>query len=115
MMTRENVSTLAADLKRTLEQFAKEHGVEFQYMGGKFDDATFTPRILFKDVEGQASAFRRNCNLVGMKPEDHGRTFNHGGRTYTIIDLNFKSRRRPVICKSADGKTWNFPVEMVQR
>jgi hypothetical protein len=61
-----------------------------------------------------AENFKRMALLYGLNPEDLGKTFTTAQQTYTIVGLNPKSRKFPVIAKRSDGKTFKFPIDVIR-
>lgn len=63
----------------------------------------------------KAEDFNLLASVYGLKPEDLGKSFTYGQETYTIIGLNSKSHKYPlVVKKNSNGKSFKFPVEIAK-
>lgn len=113
---------LSADMLEALKAVALKHGVQFSYKGGNFSSSSANFRIEAAVVGdgGVAETADRRCfkqyaSLFDLKPEWLDKSFVHGNDTFTIIGLNTRKSKNPVLGKSANnGKTYIFPANTVK-
>lgn len=102
-----------------LEKVAAEFGVKEARTKGKYrgdtSDITFTFAVVTDS--GVPADFVRDCAMIGMKPEDYGRTFYwSGGKEYRVSGLDLKRIYYPILAVAvASGKTYRFPTEIVAK
>lgn len=119
---RNSAKSLSAAMMKALEAVALEHGVSFRAKGGSFtsSNATFRIEAAVIGASGVAETKERTdyplaCHLYGFKPEWLDGTFNYRGEDYTIIGLNTRKHKNPVLGKrSKDGKVFVFPDGIVK-
>ena len=96
------------ELSRLLEG---DYGFKIEKTGGSIgiNSADVSFHITPTDDEkvdpldtAHARQFTRMAELVGLKPDDLGRTFKHGNGTYTLIGYDV-TRARPFIVLDAHG------------
>lgn len=51
----------------------------------------------------------------GLTADDIDAEFKQGGKTFTIVGLKTRARKRPILCKGSDGKQYVFPTAAVCR
>lgn len=108
--------TIASDIEAALAAVATKHGVIIQRGGGKFNDRTFTLKLLV-ELQGEAGAeaakreFARDCDLFGLTPECYGVVF---GGQYRLTGIDLRKREYPLIGERiSDGKRFKFKETMV--
>ena len=108
--------TVQALALAALEKAAADLGLKVAYTKGSFSPASFAATFTFSAVGdgGVPADFTMYCGLYGMKPEDYGRTFLNGGKTYKVVGLNVRKVRYPITAvEIATGKTVHFTKEGV--
>ena len=116
-MTRDNARTISADMMEALKAVALKHGIQFSQKSGSFSGthATFKIEAAVVTANGVAETAERTsyiafCHQYGLHKEWLDKTFIHGTDTFTIIGLNTRKSKNPVMCKSShNGKTYIFP------
>jgi hypothetical protein len=113
---------ISADMLEALKAVALKHGVQFSYKSGNFSSSSATFRIeaaVVGDGGVAITAERRDyplyCSMYGLRPEWLDKSFRHGTDTFTIIGLNTRKHKNPILGKSANnGKTYIFPADTVK-
>jgi hypothetical protein len=114
-ITRQDANLLGREVEEALRQVAERHGLQLDIRGGTFDSGSFKPRVEFKTAASDRDEFARYATLYGLNADDFGRSFRNGGREFTVAGISPRSPRRPILAKSADGRTWKFPADAVVR
>lgn len=106
---------IEADVQSALETVAERYGLSVKVGGGQFSPTTFKPKVEFATIGAggvvestEATAFRTLAKSYGFQPDDLGKTFEHGGRTFTICGLKHRAGKLPILAKSPDGRTYKF-------
>jgi len=107
---------LRAAIAEALASVEAEFGVAIS-----LGNATFTrERVTFKveaatvDENGDANTkeaadFKLHALEYGLQPHDLGRSFDSLGTTFTIVGLKPRSKKYPILARSAkDGKVYKF-------
>lgn len=117
---RESVRVLRLDLQNALEQFAKENEYAIYVGNATFtgNNITFKLEVSTLNQDGsvntkESESFRRFASSYELNPDDLGRTFQFGEKTYTIIGMKPRSRKYPILCEN-NGKTYKFPASTVR-
>lgn len=111
---KETAKFLGRSVAEALQEFAEKHGLSVVSLGGSYDDTKYVARLEFKTNDKDALAakekgdFELYCGLIGLKPEDYGRTFTHKNRTYTVTGVK-AGTSRPLLCRRDDGGMVAFP------
>jgi len=110
------------DINEALASVAARHNVTIT--AGR---ATYTPtnstmklEISAKDESGSAiprmaEDFKRLAYLHGLEPEDLGRKFVFSGRGYTILGLNPRCRKSPILVKRDDGREFKIAAHLCKQ
>lgn len=120
---RENLHELRDKVQVALSVIGAEYGIRFEVGNIRFNHTSFRFRTECKingtssgvggdnsREQGWREAFLANCTLYGLKPDHFGKTFRHGGKSYTICGLKPQSHKYPVLAKSARGAVYKFSV-----
>jgi len=107
-------------LNATIEPLAKELGVVIDFGSCTFQtgNCRFQLKVAVLNPDGEpvteeADAFRRSAKLFGFESADLGKEFAYRGQTNTICGLRPKSRKYPVIGRSANSKDYKFACRTV--
>lgn len=121
-MDKQAARSLMESLKTFLEPFEEEHDVKVTVGGGKFDNTTLTVKLELAELTESGEAlsratndFKRLASSFGLSPDDLGKEFRDGIRSYKIVGLKPRSYRYPVIAESlSDKKKYKFAAESVK-
>lgn len=120
-INRENIRLLQSDMMEALKDVALKHGVQFSYKGGNFTPENVTLKIeaALLGANGVAETKERNnfvryAGMYNLKPEWIDQTFELDEDTYTIVGLNTRKQKCPVLCKNSAGKTYCIRHTTVQ-
>ncbi len=119
---RSTCKEISADMLEALKAVALKHGVQFTYKSGNYSSSSATFRIEAAIVGDGGIAetadrrtFKQCARLFDLKEEWLDMSFRHGTDTFTIIGLNTRKSKNPVLAKSAlNGKTYIFPTNTVK-
>ena len=120
---RPTVKTTRERLQTALDAVAAELGCEIKVGGATFESDG--SRCCFKvdcAVAGEdgtvetkeASDFALYAAQFKLSPEDLGREFTKGGKTFTVIGCKPKSYKFPILARRQDGKVFKFPAVVVR-
>lgn len=114
---KQNLKALRPLLESALADIEEQIGVKIELGSFRFNDAQFTTRMTVKSPgrakDSAEQEFKLMANCYGLKPEWFGKSFKKGSKVFTIIALDMKKRKYPVICSCADGKQYKLPAEDV--
>lgn len=111
-------------IKDALAPLAAEFGIQIKIGGGSYLGGSYKPKfevaVITADgtvLTPEAMAFKQCAGMLGLKPDDLGRTFpSAGNRTMKITGYRTRAHRRPITATCAeDGKTYVFETEAVKR
>jgi len=119
--SKESARDLQLRLQKALDRFAEENGLK-----AIVGSATFTPfNICFKVemalVTQQGEALTREAEdfflraaSYGLAPQDLGKTFAYGDKTFKVVGLSARSRNNPIIVADENDKRYKFTVALVK-
>lgn len=119
-LDRASLRDISAAIEKALAPTAEAFGLALKMGRCTFSpqNAVFKVEVAVKGDGGLAVTrevqdFRSSAHYFGLAPEDLGRAFSTGGKTFTVSGLAVRSRARPILAKASDGKTYKFPSETV--
>jgi len=104
-----------------LAAVAQKYGVTAKFIGGSYDrsgaTATMKVEVVNKTATGEvqdkrAVDFKALAPLYGLKAEDFGREFKHGGRIFKISGLNRRAKTMPILA-TCGGQGYKFSSSVV--
>lgn len=108
-------------IEAALQPLAEELGVAIRSKGGSYSGGHYTLKVEVAAVgeDGsvqtkEADAFKSLATLYGFTPEDLGREFKMGSKSYKIAGLRTKAPRRPILGESESGKMFCFAAADVK-
>lgn len=106
---------LSAEVEKALAEVAKRHGLTVAVKGGTYDSGMYRPKVEFSTDDRESAEFTKYAHLFGLAPEDFGREFVSGGRTFKISGLAMRSSVRPILAvEVATGRTFKFTDDAVK-
>jgi hypothetical protein len=115
-MDKATVRQIAEAAEEALQAVAERFGLSVERKGGKYDPSvgTFDARFLFSAGDAAAKEWTRWASLLDSRltPEDFGRSFKSGGRTFVVSGANPRATKRPVLADEG-GRTYAFPAAAV--
>ena len=121
-MDKKKIQAMQADMLAALESVAKKHSVEFQFKSSTFGDFEWLAKMSVTDIDAQALAkaedvrkttFKVYSRRFGYDPSIFGKSFSFRGETRTIVGVEPKRKKFPIITKNSDGSESLFTVEAV--
>ena len=114
-MNRTTAKLIIAEMTDAAKKVAVKHGLEASFKSGSFTDTTFSPKFVFsgKDAQGRTQEeveWDKYHGMLGLKKEWLGKKYN--GKT--IVGLDMKKRKYPVLLKSARGTKYKVEASMVK-
>jgi len=114
---RATCSTVGTEALAALQAVADKYGLTVARKSGNYSDASFNVTLTFsaKTGSGVPADFARSAPLIGLKPEDYGKTFTtYGGKTYRVTGINLRRAKYPVSAEDVNtGKGFKFPAAQV--
>ncbi len=113
-------NVISNDVLAALKVVEEKHGVKFTRGSGNYSDTDFTCKLVCQAVGdngeniGEKTAFERDAQLFGFKPEHYGKVFTspQGGQ-YRLTGFNYRARSMPIQAKRvSDGAAFKFPGTM---
>lgn len=117
MLNRLTVRQMNTEAIAALTPIAAKYGCSVMHKSSRYDDQsnTLTVRFFTGSTEDDA---RRDFDLYassfGLSPEDFGKQFTYGGKTFTVCGIKPKADRFPIIATNATGSRFKFPVEALK-
>jgi len=110
--TKPNLKALTPSLEAALKDFAKQHGLEVELNGGKFDAGSFTPRVSFKKADIAKASDDANLEswmkISSLTKKESSK--------YVLTGYNSKAQRYPWIARSkVDGKSYKLDDDTARR
>lgn len=121
-MNRDLARAISQDVLAALDAVAKKHNVAFSNKGGRFSSSCLTMKIEAAVIGAsgtaetqERTAFKLQAKFFQLDPAWLDMTFAFGGEDYTIVGLNTKAYKSPVLATQAsNGKTYKFKAEHVE-
>ena len=120
-MDRSQVLILRDWLTDHLDAFRRETGLDVKLGKGQYTDSNVVFQLILSEVSDggkvmtpEASKFKAQCEKYNLHPSELFQKFSWHGRTFTVVGLNTRKRRRPVMCRRDDGTPFSFPAEAVR-
>ncbi len=121
-MDKVSARNLSEALKAFLVSFEEENDVKVAIGSGKYDDTTLTLKIELSELAESGEALTRSANefkalarSYGLNPEDLGKEFRDGVRTYRIVGLKPRASRYPIVAEAlGDKHRYKFSAESVK-
>ena len=118
---RSTVRQVNAEIAKALEKVSAKYGVEINLKSTRFSDSNYSTKIEVATIgtggltmTKEANDFNRYKAIKGMQ-FDLGFEFTHQGDSFTVIGFKPRSTKFPVLCKSSNGKTYKFPISIINR
>lgn len=109
-ITRDFLRSARPDIEKDLAAFAAKHGLSVSVKNIKFSDSSFEAKVEFSVLSSGGVAmtperkhFIELASLYGVDPSFLDKSFRHGGHVYTVVGLNPKKRKNPIVMKRSDG------------
>jgi hypothetical protein len=111
---------VSAKIEAALAPLAKELGLVITTKGGSYSPEAYTLKVECATVSADGEVqtkesldFKAYAFRYGLDADDLGATFKRGGDTYTIVGAKPRSRKYPILCRKANGKTYKLPADTV--
>lgn len=111
---------LRAEIDAALKIVGDKYGLAFHAGNVKYEPHTaeFKLHVSTLSEKGEvihkeAEDFKRYATVYGLKPEDLGRKYLRGGKTYTVIGCKPLSRTYPILVSCSDGKKYKMAADSV--
>lgn len=116
-MNKQLAKAITDAIDAALKPVAQKFNLDMLVKGGTFDanGGTFKPRLEFREKDSDERTFKRYATILGLSPDDFGRTFSHGAHTYRIIGLRVTGSRKPLLTErvGSTSQFW-FSVDVVK-
>jgi hypothetical protein len=111
--------------QKLVAEFAKEYGLITKPASGRFDNNSFTPKVIFCVPEtgenGETinkkdmSNFKQCAPMYGIDPEAFGKTIMLVGKKHTIVGWNPRAPKSPILIVDERGSRFKCTVDPVKR
>lgn len=122
MMNKTKAGLLSTRVVEHLKAIEDELGVTFSVGRGTFDDSSFTMKLQITEngengekQDKMALDFKQYATLLGLHPNDLGKTINLGGLHCVLVGAKMSYRKYPIIAKKPNGSLVKLPVDDVKR
>jgi len=113
-----NLLGIRSIINKKLSELSKETGIKFSIKNISYTDYQFSTKLEAIIEDKIEESFKDNFNLYagmfGLKKEDRGKSFKQGDKTFTIVRIEPRKRKMPIICSASDGKEYKFSPEVVK-
>ena len=120
--TKQELKQFRKDFKTAVENLEKNHNVNIKLGSIRFGDIEFTTKMTCTKMTEQATntrmerakdEFRMYAELRGVNPDLFGKSYIKNGITYTIIGINSRARKYPIVLQGSNGRTYKSDWDMV--
>ena len=104
-------------LQELIAPIAEEFELVIEPQSGRYDDSSYTFKVKLKATAagGKPADYEMSARMLGLPVESWGKTFKDmRGLEVTIVGLDLKKRKYPVICRKADGSQIRYMAETAQ-
>lgn len=115
VVDRATCQMLGAEIEKAIDPILAAHGFERTKTSRNFGDY-FGLKIQAVPVgaeKPQETDWNRYASLFDLPADGLGKTVTLGGKAMTIVGLNTRARRMPVMLKDASGRSFKAPAEGV--
>ena len=117
MLTKQEFASFRKEAEELLQGLANKYNANIKAGRIKYTDNSFNldVEVTRKEVDGkpfEQAEFEKLAFLYGFSPEDYGKMFNMGGKTFTLYGFKTNARTMPVLARGNDGKNYKFGVEI---
>lgn len=116
-MDKANLNKFRTSFNSAVAELAKEFDVKIDLGKITYSDDSFTAKVSVANTDAEPQEvkdFKQYANLVGLEPEDLGKTFKSNGKVFTITGLNLGRRKYPISATS-EGRSYKFNDSDVAR
>jgi len=121
MMNRTKGKEIQAAALAALASVEERFGVKVAFKAGQIGDTYINLKFEFAEVGANGAAesaeaveFKKYAHLIGLKPEDLGRSFQSNGHTFTIAGMSLGRGRLPVMVTREDGMRFKYGRDTVR-
>lgn len=123
MVTRDELKAFRIDFQDAVKELEKKYQVNLKLgaisytaneFHGKVTATKTTPEAKQANAELERLQWKNLATFLGMKEDDYGKSFRDNGKVMTIIGINPKSRKYPILLKADNGKVYNGGVTWVK-
>ena len=108
-----NLRFLSTDIQQALVVVGAKYGISLTYKGARYEPTNATLKIEAAIIGANGIAlqkeredFKLYAQMYGLKPEDLDKDILYGNNLYTIVGVNLRRPKYPIIAKRIyDGKT----------
>ena len=112
-----SIDLAIGEIREMFKEFKEKTGIALSFKSTRYDEYDFSfsckGEIAEKHDDIEKKNFERSCFKFGLKKDYFGKSFLHEGLTYTIIGINTRARKYPVICKKSNGVTIKTTADFV--
>jgi hypothetical protein len=104
-----------------LRAVAEAHGLTVRAHGGTIGGIDMVLKFQFKTADTAAIAasekadFDLACYSYGLEPRDYGAKFTVNGKLFTVVGIDYKRRKYPIVVTDESGKRSSFTDLVVPR
>jgi len=116
---RTNIRKINAEIEGALATIGQKYGLQISLGATKFSSVNYSTKLEVATISksGMASNkaaidFDRYKIALGINVP-LGHTFNRAGKIYTVVGCKPRSTKYPVLAECSDGKTYKFPVSLI--
>lgn len=119
-MDRERARVLRERIQETLDGLAAELDVRIIVDHGTYSPNNCVYKLQVAEFQNgqamtrEAEAFKRLANLYGVDLEALGKTFQWRGHEFTVVGLNTRRVKYPILADSAEGRRFKFPMDVLR-
>lgn len=122
-LNKDALRLLRVDLNKALEEVAAKHNIILEVGNASFtaNNATFKLHVMTKaeGVETKADAeeakmkkdFEQYHRMFGIDADALGKKIKSREKTFTVIGLDTKKRKYPIIARDEQGKQYKLSIE----
>jgi len=120
-MDRNKAQTIEREMLVLLKPLEAKYGVNVQMRGGKFSDTCLTAKVEIAEkgssgevLNREATELRDYAESYNLPKDAYGKKVRVGQVEYTLIGINSRCWKAPLLGKRADGKVYKLTIDLVR-
>jgi hypothetical protein len=120
-MDRNKARLIENEMSVLLKPLEEKYGVNVQMRGGKFSDTCLTAKVEIAEkgtsgevLNREATELRDHAELFNLPKDAYGKKVRVGTNEYTLIGINPRCWKAPLLGKRHDGKVYKLTINLVR-
>jgi len=118
LIDRQVVEDFRREANEETKKIAEKYDLTLKKSSCSYNEETINMKFTIENATINVAKleFKRHCIRYGLKPEDYGKNFTSAtGESITIIGVNTRAKKYPIIAISNNGTSTRFTSEYVRK